>query len=99
MMCFFQQWREITDMAPFIIITFGSIAKTIEMPKEMQQSLFRSFKFFPQFTFIVKYENITKEIQKYSENVYLAKWLPQIDLICMSFKKMHKKFMFFPSFF
>uniref|UniRef100_A0AC35GY13 Glucuronosyltransferase n=1 Tax=Panagrolaimus sp. PS1159 TaxID=55785 RepID=A0AC35GY13_9BILA len=78
------QWREITDIAPFFIITFGSIAKTIEMPKEMQRSLFRSFKFFPQFTFIVKYENITKEIQKYSENVYLAKWLPQIDLICHS---------------
>ena len=72
-------------MAPFLIITFGAIAKTIEMPKEMQESLFRSFKFFPQFNFIVKYENISQELQQHSTNVYLAKWLPQIDLICNFF--------------
>uniref|UniRef100_A0AC34QTS9 Glucuronosyltransferase n=1 Tax=Panagrolaimus sp. JU765 TaxID=591449 RepID=A0AC34QTS9_9BILA len=77
-----KQWQKIAKKGPFIVVTFGSIAKTVDMPDEMQDSLFRAFKALPDYNFIVKYEKLDSEIIQISNNVFLARWLPQIDLIC-----------------
>uniref|UniRef100_A0A0N5A4Y8 glucuronosyltransferase n=1 Tax=Parastrongyloides trichosuri TaxID=131310 RepID=A0A0N5A4Y8_PARTI len=75
----FKNIAEINDN--FFLITFGSIAKTSDMPISMKISLFNAFKYFPNTTFILKYENIKKDIFRYSGNVFLVKWLPQLSLM------------------
>uniref|UniRef100_A0AC35TSD9 UDP-glucuronosyltransferase n=1 Tax=Rhabditophanes sp. KR3021 TaxID=114890 RepID=A0AC35TSD9_9BILA len=65
----------------FWLITFGSIAKTSDMPFNMKYSLFKAFQKFPNQTFILKYEDQIENIKQYSSNVYLVKWLPQLELM------------------
>uniref|UniRef100_A0A915DNT5 glucuronosyltransferase n=1 Tax=Ditylenchus dipsaci TaxID=166011 RepID=A0A915DNT5_9BILA len=65
----------------FWLVTFGSIAKTSEMPEQMQKALFHTFQQFPQITFFLKYESVEEELKQVRHNVYLARWIPQIDLL------------------
>uniref|UniRef100_A0A7E4W836 glucuronosyltransferase n=1 Tax=Panagrellus redivivus TaxID=6233 RepID=A0A7E4W836_PANRE len=76
------KWRYIASRGPFMVVTFGSIAKTQDMPRHMLRSLHNAFDVFTDLTFIVKMENISSDIMLYSSNVFYARWLPQIDLIC-----------------
>uniref|UniRef100_A0A0N5B8G0 glucuronosyltransferase n=1 Tax=Strongyloides papillosus TaxID=174720 RepID=A0A0N5B8G0_STREA len=77
-----ERFKKITQQKSyFFLVTFGSIAKTSDMPFIMRYSLFNAFEKFPNITFIVKFENQKKEIVKHSENVFLVKWLPQIALM------------------
>uniref|UniRef100_A0A0K0EFG3 glucuronosyltransferase n=1 Tax=Strongyloides stercoralis TaxID=6248 RepID=A0A0K0EFG3_STRER len=77
-----EEFQKITQLKPyFFLVTFGSIAKTSDMPLIMKHSLFKAFKKFSNITFIVKYENQKEEIVKHSKNVFLVKWLPQIELM------------------
>ena len=53
------------------------------MPEIMRESLFQSFNVLHNFNFIVKFENLSTEVVQEKHNVFLARWLPQIDLIRM----------------
>ncbi|CAJ0601213.1 unnamed protein product [Cylicocyclus nassatus] len=75
-------WKEIADSATkeFVLVTFGSIARTVDMTPEMQSNFFTAFSRFPEITFIVKYEsaNCTLPIPP---NVELTQWIPQAGLM------------------
>ncbi|CEF68599.1 UDP-glucuronosyl/UDP-glucosyltransferase family-containing protein [Strongyloides ratti] len=64
-----------------VLISFGSIAKSVLMPKEYKEGLIETIKQFPDITFIWKYENPEDGFAKDIENVYLNKWVPQTDLL------------------
>ncbi|CAJ0559238.1 unnamed protein product, partial [Mesorhabditis spiculigera] len=76
-----EEWSLIAEKRPFVLLTFGSIAKTSEMPPHLQQAFFEGFKAFPEINFIVKYEKMNETIRMEADNVILTKWIPQISLI------------------
>ncbi|KHJ94233.1 UDP-glucoronosyl and UDP-glucosyl transferase [Oesophagostomum dentatum] len=75
-------WRQIADSSTkgFVLVTFGSIARTVDMPLDMQRKFFTACSRFPEITFIVKYEaaNSTLPIPL---NVQLTPWIPQAELM------------------
>uniref|UniRef100_A0A0K0FXV8 UDP-glucuronosyltransferase n=1 Tax=Strongyloides venezuelensis TaxID=75913 RepID=A0A0K0FXV8_STRVS len=64
-----------------ILISFGSIAKSITMPQDFKKGLIEAIKQFPDVTFIWKYENPEDGFAKDIDNIYLSKWVPQTDLL------------------
>ncbi|CEF71569.1 UDP-glucuronosyl/UDP-glucosyltransferase family-containing protein [Strongyloides ratti] len=64
-----------------VIISFGSFAKSINMPKEGLNTLIELFKSFPNVTFIFKYEEENSLFLKNFDNVITTKWLPQYNLL------------------
>lgn len=76
------EWKKLADKSDFILITFGSIAKTSEMPNSMWMALEESFLKFSQINFIIKHEKSERLVEQWKENVYFTKWIPQIQLIC-----------------
>uniref|UniRef100_A0A1I7YR82 glucuronosyltransferase n=1 Tax=Steinernema glaseri TaxID=37863 RepID=A0A1I7YR82_9BILA len=77
------EWQEIADHASggFWLVTFGSIAKTSDMPSKMRKSLFNAFSQFSNFTFIVKYETLNSTTLQIAPNVIFTKWIPQLSLM------------------
>jgi hypothetical protein len=79
-----QEWKQLADKSVngFILITFGSIAKTSEMPSLMWKTLEESFLKFSQINFIIKHEKCKGLIEQWRENVYFTRWIPQVELMC-----------------
>uniref|UniRef100_A0A8R1IQI5 glucuronosyltransferase n=1 Tax=Caenorhabditis japonica TaxID=281687 RepID=A0A8R1IQI5_CAEJA len=52
-------WKSIADDAKdgFVLVSFGGIARTVDMTPAMQRIFFDSFSRFPHITFIAKYES------------------------------------------
>lgn len=75
------EWKQLADQSLFVLITFGSIAKTSEMPRFMWNSLEKSFETFSKINFIIKHETTSGLIDKWKENVYFTRWIPQISLM------------------
>ncbi|EYB82573.1 hypothetical protein Y032_0357g3397 [Ancylostoma ceylanicum] len=75
-------WKEIADSSTrgFILVTFGSIARTMDMPLKMQNNFFTAFSRFPEITFIVKYETANSTVT-IPPNVQLTQWIPQAKLM------------------
>ncbi|GMR48833.1 hypothetical protein PMAYCL1PPCAC_19028, partial [Pristionchus mayeri] len=66
----------------FILVTFGSIAKTRDMPRAMDESFQYTFAAFPNLTFIVKDEAVPRgQVLRASDNVVRTSWLPQLALM------------------
>uniref|UniRef100_A0A914USK0 UDP-glucuronosyltransferase n=1 Tax=Plectus sambesii TaxID=2011161 RepID=A0A914USK0_9BILA len=76
------EWLTIADNSRkgVILMSFGAITKTTDMPEEMQTTVFRVFSKFPDYTFVVKYENVSTT-EKVASNIYLTNWLPQVELM------------------
>jgi hypothetical protein len=79
-------WKELADERNFVLITFGSIAKTSEMPVKMWMALDKCFDKFAHINFIIKHEESVGLIEKWRGNVFFTKWIPQIALICEFFR-------------
>uniref|UniRef100_A0A914UM94 UDP-glucuronosyltransferase n=1 Tax=Plectus sambesii TaxID=2011161 RepID=A0A914UM94_9BILA len=77
-----EEWKSIADNSKkgLVLMSFGAIAKTIDMPDEMQSIIFRVFARFPDYTFVVKFENISTT-ERVASNVYLTSWIPQVELM------------------
>lgn len=67
-----------------MIMSFGSIAKISQMDDRMRNIFFEIFRSFPRINFIVKYETIDEPVKKIEDNIFLAKWIPQIELMSKS---------------
>lgn len=65
-------------------MSFGVITKTTDMPEEMQTTVFRVFSKFPDYTFVVKYENVSST-ERVAPNVFLTNWIPQVELMSKSY--------------
>lgn len=80
---YLQSVQEILDTATDGVIYFsmGSNAKSKDLPSEVKKVLLNAFKELP-FTVLWKYED--DELPGRSENVKIAKWLPQQDVLSKS---------------
>ncbi|UMM26986.1 hypothetical protein L5515_010459 [Caenorhabditis briggsae] len=64
-----------------VLISFGSNARSIDMPEEFKKSILKVAELLPEVTFIWKYENEKDTLADHLENVYLGDWLPQNELL------------------
>uniref|UniRef100_A0A1I7UDE7 UDP-glucuronosyltransferase n=1 Tax=Caenorhabditis tropicalis TaxID=1561998 RepID=A0A1I7UDE7_9PELO len=77
-----EKWSKILGIRKQnVFISFGSNAKSVDMPEEFKKSLLQVFKEMPDTTFIWKYENEKDPIVNHLDNVYLGEWLPQNELL------------------
>ncbi|CAO4373487.1 unnamed protein product [Caenorhabditis nigoni] len=77
-----EKWSKILGLRKKnVLISFGSNARSDEMPMEYKQSLLEVFQSMPDITFIWKYENPEDTFTKHLDNVYLSSWLPQNELL------------------
>ncbi|KAI6206040.1 Glucuronosyltransferase [Aphelenchoides besseyi] len=66
-----------------VIVSFGSLIRTAQIPIHVQQAIVRSFARFPTLLFIWKHDDPDSAIDLVANttNVQLVKWLPQNDLL------------------
>lgn len=77
-----EKWSKILGIRKNnVFISFGSNAKSVDMPDEFKNSLADVFKSMPDTTFIWKYENTSDPIVNHLDNVHLGDWLPQNELL------------------
>ncbi|TKR63030.1 hypothetical protein L596_026914 [Steinernema carpocapsae] len=75
-------WEKVvSERETMVLISFGSVAQSYTMPKEMKKAILETFKRFPEITFIWKYEKDEDEVAKGYPNVVTNKWVPQNDLL------------------
>ncbi|EGT59708.1 hypothetical protein CAEBREN_06686 [Caenorhabditis brenneri] len=77
-----EDWNEILDeRAKNMFLSFGSLAKSSEMPMEYKKNLVEVFKSMPNVTFIWKYEIDDVKFAEGVQNVKFVKWAPQTALL------------------
>lgn len=64
-----------------VLISFGSFTKSSAMPINIKKNFVRLFKEYPDITFLWKYDGDDLELFKEVDNVFISKWMPQIDLL------------------
>ncbi|CAJ0944495.1 unnamed protein product, partial [Mesorhabditis belari] len=77
------EWSAVlSKRAQTILISFGSMARSVDMPNEYKKAFMEAFTRFPNVTFIWKYEN-PSELEGSAEipNLLLNAWVPQPDLL------------------
>ncbi|CAP36394.1 Protein CBR-UGT-37 [Caenorhabditis briggsae] len=78
-----KEWDEILNLrTKTILVSFGSIMLSKDMPLENRIALASTMKQFPEVTFIWKYEsNDTDSFAKGIENIHFSNWIPQTALL------------------
>ncbi|KHN78139.1 Putative UDP-glucuronosyltransferase ugt-47 [Toxocara canis] len=79
-----QEFDRVLSMRPdgAVLVSFGSTALTSKMPKNLKRIFLEVFAAFPQLTFFWKFdEPHDKSSFTNISNVYMAKWLPQKQLL------------------
>ena len=64
-----------------ILISFGTVTKSVNMPLEIKKIFLNTFKRFSDITFLWKYEKDEDKIAEGYANVVTEKWVPQNDLL------------------
>ncbi|KAI6193283.1 UDP-glucuronosyltransferase [Aphelenchoides besseyi] len=64
-----------------VLVSFGSIAQSANMPPAIKQAFLDTFSAFPDLTFIWKYENSSDNIAANHSNLHTRSWTPQLDLL------------------
>uniref|UniRef100_A0A0N4ZJ48 glucuronosyltransferase n=1 Tax=Parastrongyloides trichosuri TaxID=131310 RepID=A0A0N4ZJ48_PARTI len=86
------QYSDVQPLSPYfdrilnyrkinVIISFGSIAKSIKMPEHIRKNILKLFDTFPNITFIWKYEAERPSFLAGYDNVITSKWIPQNSLL------------------
>nr|CDJ96378.1 UDP-glucuronosyl UDP-glucosyltransferase domain containing protein [Haemonchus contortus] len=77
-----EEWSRILNIRKRnVLVSFGSVAPTSKMPKEMKQTVLNAIKSHPDITFIWKYDQLDDPTAAGVENLILSKWTPQTDLL------------------
>ncbi|KAH7717893.1 UGT-54 protein [Aphelenchoides avenae] len=80
-----QEYDDILNSAKkgTILFSFGSIIATWQIPQHTKREIIHAFRQFPQYNFIWKYDEIEKDASLFENatNIYLVKWIPQVELI------------------
>ncbi|CAL2045564.1 unnamed protein product [Caenorhabditis brenneri] len=78
-----EEWDEILNIRnKTLLIAFGSVLLSKDMPFDYKVSLARAMKQFPDVTFLWKYED--DDIDSFAkgiENIHFTKWLPQREIL------------------
>jgi glucuronosyltransferase len=68
----------------FVILSFGTFARSKSVPIQIRNAISMAFKNFPEHTFFWKFDVEDDEIPEFlqnSTNIYLEKWLPQHSML------------------
>ncbi|CEF64931.1 UDP-glucuronosyl/UDP-glucosyltransferase family-containing protein [Strongyloides ratti] len=77
-----EYWDKILSLRKYtVLISFGSFARSVEMPIAMKKGIIETVKKLPEITFIWKYEIPEDNNIEKLENLVLSKWVPQNDLL------------------
>ncbi|KAI6202645.1 UDP-glucuronosyltransferase [Aphelenchoides fujianensis] len=78
-----KDYSRLLDSAPggVVLVSFGTIAQSANMPPEILTAFQQTFAAFPQLTFVWKFENATNDVAANLSNVHTRPWLPQLDLL------------------
>ncbi|KAK6049093.1 hypothetical protein COOONC_13402, partial [Cooperia oncophora] len=77
-----KEWDSIlNERNTTVLVSFGSVAKSIYMPDEYRNTLLEVFESMPETTFIWKYEKENAQIAAHLKNVHLSTWVPQNALL------------------
>ncbi|PIO59503.1 hypothetical protein TELCIR_19033, partial [Teladorsagia circumcincta] len=77
-----KEWDSIlSERNTTVLVSFGSVAKSIYMPDEYRNTLLEVFESMPETTFIWKYESEGSQIAAHLKNVHLSTWVPQNALL------------------
>lgn len=77
-----EKWDKILGLRKKnVLISFGSNARSVDMPEEYKESVLKVAESMPDVTFIWKYEDEKDTLADNLENVYLGDWLPQNELL------------------
>ncbi|CAD5209855.1 unnamed protein product [Bursaphelenchus okinawaensis] len=74
--------QKIVDSAEegVVLVSFGTISKSSEMPKQLSDALVDTFKSYPKINFIWKYE-VEDTVGANVTNLFKRPWVPQHDLL------------------
>ncbi|CAD5209853.1 unnamed protein product [Bursaphelenchus okinawaensis] len=74
--------QKIVDSAEegVVLVSFGTVAKASEMPKQLSDALVDTFKTYPKINFIWKYE-VEDTVGANVTNLFKRPWVPQHDLL------------------
>ncbi|CAB62783.1 UDP-glucuronosyltransferase [Caenorhabditis elegans] len=77
-----EKWNKILGLRKKnILVSFGSNARSADMPEHFKQNVLKVAESMPDVTFIWKYENEKDTLADHLDNVYLGDWLPQNELL------------------
>uniref|UniRef100_A0A0N5BJ88 glucuronosyltransferase n=1 Tax=Strongyloides papillosus TaxID=174720 RepID=A0A0N5BJ88_STREA len=77
-----EYWNKILSLRnKTVLVSFGSVAKSIDMPGDIKNGLLETIIKLKDITFIWKYEEPEDGTGKDIENLIISKWLPQSDLL------------------
>jgi hypothetical protein len=65
-----------------ILVSFGTIALSYQMPPQIKQVFLEAFNEFPSYTFLWKYERPEDNIAVNCSNLVDVPWVPQRDIFC-----------------
>uniref|UniRef100_A0A0K0G2S2 glucuronosyltransferase n=1 Tax=Strongyloides venezuelensis TaxID=75913 RepID=A0A0K0G2S2_STRVS len=77
-----EYWNKILSLRKYtVLISFGSLARSSEMPITMKKGIIKTVKNLSYITFIWKYETPEDGVLDKLDNLILSKWIPQNDLL------------------
>uniref|UniRef100_A0A0N5BSR6 glucuronosyltransferase n=1 Tax=Strongyloides papillosus TaxID=174720 RepID=A0A0N5BSR6_STREA len=77
-----EYWNKILSLRnKTVLVSFGTFAKSINMPEDLKNGLLKTMRKMKDITFIWKYEEPEDGTGKDIENLIISKWLPQSDLL------------------
>ncbi|CAI5438985.1 unnamed protein product [Caenorhabditis angaria] len=80
-----EEWNSVLNLREkTLLISFGSMAKSKEMPIEWRDNILKVIQAFPEVTFIWKYESEDLEWAGKTTNIHFDKWVPQRALLADS---------------
>ncbi|KAL6744574.1 hypothetical protein Aduo_017497 [Ancylostoma duodenale] len=77
-----QKWNSnLNSRKRTVLVSFGSYARSVDMPEDFKRAILDVFASMPDVTFIWKYEDENSNIADSLPNVYLSSWVPQVELL------------------
>ncbi|GMR37695.1 hypothetical protein PMAYCL1PPCAC_07890, partial [Pristionchus mayeri] len=77
-----EHWSSILSLRPrTVLISFGTIALSSDMPEGYKKSIFQTIQSFPDVTFVWKYEKPEDRISEGINNLIEAKFTPQREIL------------------
>lgn len=78
----YKKWTAVVNRRPrTVLISFGSVARSVQMPAMMKNAIVELVRRLPDTTFIWKYEEPEDAVGKGVDNLLKVDWMPQNDLL------------------
>ncbi|PAV88263.1 hypothetical protein WR25_13132 isoform C [Diploscapter pachys] len=77
-----KEWNDILNLRKYsILLSFGSGARSADMPQQWKTAMKEAFRRIPEVTFIWKYEEPSHKLSADVDNIVETTWMPQRQLL------------------